>query len=92
MAIEVPWQQLSADALDGLIEAYISRDGTDYGTVELSLETKKQNLRSQVEQGAVVIVFDEMTESCNLLSKQEWINLQQQAEANRSAEDEYFGL
>lgn len=92
MAIEVPWQQLSADALDGLIEAYVSRDGTDYGTVELSLETKKQNLRSQVEQGSVVIVFDEMTESCNLLSKQEWISLQQQAEANRSAEDEYFGL
>ncbi|GLQ32385.1 YheU family protein [Litoribrevibacter albus] len=86
MAIEVPWQQLSSDALEGLMEAYISREGTDYGEVECSLSEKKAQLLQQLKNGHVLIVFDEESESCNLLTKEQWRQLQ-----SRSAEDEYFG-
>lgn len=34
----VPWDQLSAEALRGLIEEFVTRDGTDYGEVEVPLE------------------------------------------------------
>ncbi|MFC3149839.1 YheU family protein [Litoribrevibacter euphylliae] len=86
MAIEVPWQQLSQDALEGLIESFISREGTDYGEIERSLEDKKQDVVAQLRSGAAVIIFDEEAESCNILSREQWKILQQ-----RSAEDEYFG-
>lgn len=86
MAIEVPWQQLSTDALDGLIEAFISREGTDYGEIERSLDEKTSDVLAQLRSGNAVIIFDEEAESCNILSKEQWRVLQQ-----RSAEDEYFG-
>ncbi len=86
MAIEVPWKNLSPEALQGLIESYIHREGTDYGEYEQSLEQKSERLLALIKAGNVVIAFDEDSESCNLMSKQEWSELQ-----NKSAEDEYFG-
>lgn len=86
MAVEVPWKSLSADALNGIIESFVSREGTDYGVQEQTLENKCQQLVQAVKSGRVIIVFDEDSETCNLLTKEEWNGLQ-----NRSAEDEYFG-
>ena len=86
MAVEVPWKSLSEEALNGLIEAYIHREGTDYGEQECSLNEKREQVLMTIKSGQVFIVFDEASESCNLLSKDEWNNLK-----NRSAEDEYFG-
>ena len=36
----VPYDQISEDALQGLIEEFITRDGTDYGFEEVPLSTK----------------------------------------------------
>ena len=69
--LEVPWQQLSPDALQGLLESYINREGTDYGEVELSLDAKLARLRAQVEKGEVLIFFDEETETCQLIGREE---------------------
>ena len=40
----IPAEQLSADALQGLIEEFITREGTDYGEVEWSLDQKVAQL------------------------------------------------
>lgn len=69
--IVIPYKDLSSDALRGLLEEYIFRDGTDYGVVELSLETKLENLYRQLERKDIVIVFDEILESCNVITKNE---------------------
>ena len=45
--IEIPPQQLSAEVLDALIEEYITREGTDYGEVEYSLEQKLAQVKAQ---------------------------------------------
>ena len=29
----IPWQDISPDALDNLIESFVLREGTDYGAV-----------------------------------------------------------
>lgn len=62
--------QLSAGALDGLIEEFVTRDGTDYGAQEQSLESKKRAVRRQLERGDIVIVFDAASESCNIVPRE----------------------
>ena len=39
-ALKIPYNQLSAEALRGIIENFVTRDSTDYGDIEISLETK----------------------------------------------------
>ena len=34
--LEIPWQKLSEDAFEGMLQEMVSRDGTDYGEQELS--------------------------------------------------------
>lgn len=65
----IPYQQLSADALQGLIEEFITREGTDYGWDEIPLDAKVAQVRRQIEKGEVVIVFDSATESVSLLTR-----------------------
>jgi uncharacterized protein YheU (UPF0270 family) len=66
----VPFDQLSPEALEGLLEAYVSREGTDYGhTVPLTLSEKVGQVRRQLKEGTAVIVFDADDQSCNILPK-----------------------
>ncbi|SPZ01389.1 Uncharacterised protein family (UPF0270) [Proteus mirabilis] len=36
----IPWQELSTETLDNLIESFVLREGTDYGMQEKTLEQK----------------------------------------------------
>jgi uncharacterized protein YheU (UPF0270 family) len=65
----IPHEQLSPDALRGLIEEFITRDGTDYGEQEISLAQKVQQVERQMARGDVVIIFDAATESVSLLTR-----------------------
>ncbi len=40
MIHRIPVNKLSPEALQGVIEEYISRDGTDYDEIEVPMETK----------------------------------------------------
>ena len=66
-ALRIPYDQLSPDTLQGLIEEFVTRDGTDYGEVEISLETKISQVLGQLKSGKAVIVFDQGTDTCNIL-------------------------
>ena len=63
----MPPSALSADALRGLIEEFVTRDGTDYGTRERSVEEKVRDVLRQIERGDVKIMFDPATSSANLI-------------------------
>lgn len=65
--VEVPVEALSADALDGIIDNFILREGTDYGAQEVSYATRVEQVRRKLERGEVKIVFDPNTESVTLL-------------------------
>lgn len=65
----IPHDQISADALQGLIEEFITRDGTDYGEIEIPLAQKVSQVKRQLERGDVVIVFDSHSESVSILTK-----------------------
>jgi uncharacterized protein len=66
---EVPYTALSADALRGLIEEFVTRSGTDYGDREVSLDEKIADVMRQLERGEVQIVFDAATESTNIVPR-----------------------
>ena len=68
----IPWQQLPAATLANLLQEYASRDGTDYGQVETSLADKVEQLKQQLLQGKVVIVYSELHESVNLMLAEEF--------------------
>ena len=66
---KIPVEALSPQALDGLIEEFVTRDGTDYGAEERTLDDKKDAVRRQLDSGDVAIVFDPETETANIILK-----------------------
>lgn len=62
----VPVNKLSAAALKGVIEEFVTRRGTDYGPVEASLETKTKQVKNRLKDGSAVLVFDDETETTNI--------------------------
>jgi len=64
----VPWQKINTDTLNHLLEEFASRDGTDYGAYETSLEDKVVQLKVQLQQKRIVVVYSELHESVNIVS------------------------
>lgn len=67
--MEVPYQEIPAATLRALIEEFVSRDGTDYGRVELSLEEKVAQVTQLLQQDKAVIWFDETTETISIFHR-----------------------
>lgn len=65
--VVVPWERLSAGALRGVIEEFVTREGTEYGAHDVPLETKVSQVQRQLEREEVVVLFDGKTQSVNLV-------------------------
>lgn len=65
--IVVPHTELSADALTGLIESFVLREGTDYGERDVDFATKVMQVRRQIERREAEIVFDPGTETVGIV-------------------------
>ena len=63
----VPHTELSADALRGVVESFVLREGTDYGEREFSLEQKLAHVYRQLERGEAQIRFDPNTETIDIV-------------------------
>ena len=59
--------ELSPEALRGLVEEFVTRDGTDYGAIEASVETKIAQVTAQLARGEAHIVFDPETETTSIV-------------------------
>jgi uncharacterized protein len=70
--IEIPLSAISQDALTGIIENFILREGTDYGAIEVAHSTKIKQVMRQIEKGEVKITFDTESESVTLLNQKDW--------------------
>ena len=67
--VEIPASELSEDALLGVIEAFVLREGTDYGELELGLTDKVSQVRAQIQRGEAAITFDPDTASVSVVVK-----------------------
>ncbi|MCK6597720.1 MAG: YheU family protein [Bdellovibrionaceae bacterium] len=77
LPLEIPHQELSNEALYGIINSFILREGTDYGLKEASLEAKHQQIHQQILRGEVKIIYDQTTNSITLLNQRDWLKLNQ---------------
>ncbi len=71
MSIIIPPDEISPETLTNLLEEYITREGTDYGDVELSLAEKISRLRPQISRGDVLIIYDEHAQCINLVKRED---------------------
>jgi uncharacterized protein YheU (UPF0270 family) len=65
--IPIPHKDLSADALRGVVESFVLREGTDYGEREVSFEQKVAQVMRQLEHGEAQIIFDATLESIDII-------------------------
>jgi uncharacterized protein len=63
----IPLTELSPEALRGVVESFVLREGTDYGEREFSLEQKLAHVYRQLERGEAQIVFDPNTETVDII-------------------------
>ncbi len=66
--VAIPFRELSAEALRSVIESFVLREGTDYGTAEFSLEQKVLHVMRQLERGEAKIMFDPDSETVNIVA------------------------
>lgn len=65
--MEVPADQLAAETLRAVVEAFVLREGTDYGRQEASLDAKVAQVLRQLEYGDAQILFDPATETIDIV-------------------------
>jgi uncharacterized protein YheU (UPF0270 family) len=78
--IIIQHERLSKEALQGLIEEFVTRDGTDTGYTDGSLEESVKMVMRQLRRGDVIIVFDEATETANIVPKEDARAISQEEE------------
>ncbi len=69
--MEIPPARLDAEVLQALLEEFASRDGTDYGERELALEQKVAQLRRQLHERGLLLLFDSESETWDLLEREQ---------------------
>jgi uncharacterized protein len=65
--VVIPHRDLSAEALRGVMESFVLREGTDYGERELSLDQKVAQVLRQLERGEAQIIFDAALETVDIV-------------------------
>lgn len=65
--IEVPSAQLTPEALRGVVESFVLREGTDYGEREYSLDEKVDQVMRQLARGEARIMFDPEAQSIQIV-------------------------
>jgi len=55
--VKIPYTELSQEALLGVIDAFILREGTDYGHEEITIDQKRSRVLSMLQSGEAEIVF-----------------------------------
>lgn len=84
--VEIPWTALSREALQGVIDDFLLREGTDYGAVEVEYSKKVERIRKQLESGDIRILFDPESGSVTLMTEKDWSRAQARGFPNKQNE------
>lgn len=68
-AVIIPYTALSAEALQGVIEEFVSREGTDYGHLDISLDKKCRAVMQQLKNGTAILIFNQDEETIDIVPK-----------------------
>ena len=65
--IVIPHRELSEQALKGVLESFVLREGTEYGERDVSLEQKVADVLRQLERGEAQVIFHPKLESIDIV-------------------------
>jgi uncharacterized protein YheU (UPF0270 family) len=83
-AVEVPYIRVAADVLRRVAEEFVTRDGTDYGAAEKSLDEKVTDVCRQLERGEAAIMYDAESHTINIVPRSAAGSVQSMAGSHRS--------
>ena len=61
--MRIPHTKLSLATLRAVVQEFVTRDGTDYSSVERRIE----NVLRQLEAGRIELHFDDLTQTSNIV-------------------------
>jgi hypothetical protein len=64
--MEIPYQKLAPAVLRAVIEEFVTREGTDYGANDFSLDSKVAQVIRQLDEGSIFLSYDSQSGSCHL--------------------------
>jgi len=67
--MKIPHTALPPETLRGIVEEFVTREGTEYGARDYSLDEKVTHVLGQLERNEVVIQYDPDSQTCNLVNK-----------------------
>jgi uncharacterized protein YheU (UPF0270 family) len=70
-SVIVPYGDLPPDTLRAVVESFILREGTDYGSREFTLPEKVAHVIHQLERGEAQIVFEPESQSIGIVRRSE---------------------
>ena len=73
--LQIEADRLSDDAVRGLLQDFVLREGTDYGHQDWSLEDKMDQVKRQLLDGRAYILFDRRSERCEIVTAHEYEQL-----------------
>lgn len=69
--VEVPYEQIQLETLRGLVEEFITRDGTFYGKKEMTMEQKIDMVMGQLKSGEATISWYRYVQTSNIVLKKD---------------------
>ena len=66
-AVAVPHTRVEPDVLRRVIVEFVTRDGTDYGAAERSLDAKVADVMRQLGRGEAVLLYDTESDTTNVV-------------------------
>ncbi|MGJ8680469.1 YheU family protein [Paraglaciecola sp.] len=65
----IPVSEIATDTLMNIIEGFVLREGTEYGSVDCDLADKVDQVLQQLKRGEALLVYSELHESVNIVPK-----------------------
>jgi uncharacterized protein YheU (UPF0270 family) len=69
----IPLDTLPKETVNAIIESFVLREGTEYGSEDISLSDKIQQVYQQLKQGSALLVYSELHETVNILPADQFV-------------------
>lgn len=70
----IPLDTLPKETLSAIIENFVLREGTEYGSEDVALSDKIQQVEQQLKQGSALLVYSELHETVNILPADQFVD------------------
>ncbi len=77
----IPLGTLPKETLSAIIENFVLREGTEYGSEDVALSDKIQQVEQQLKQGSALLVYSELHETVNILPADQFIEGVEESES-----------